>query len=85
MVDCATPFLAAPARNIGSSLAIASRFFLPIALRRSSACAPEKPASSLEMSIDCSWYRMTPYVGPMIGSRRSSAIETRSGLRLPRA
>ena len=32
-----------------------SRFFLPIALRRSSALAPEKPAISLAMSIACSW------------------------------
>ncbi len=44
-----------PSRNSGSSCAIAARFFLPIALRRSSARAPEKPAISLEICIACSW------------------------------
>ena len=49
-----------PLRNSGSSVAIASRFFLPIALRRSSALAPLKPASDLAICIACSWYRITP-------------------------
>ncbi len=44
-----------PATNSGSSFAIASRFFLPIALRRSSAFAPLNPASVLAICIDCSW------------------------------
>ena len=34
---------------------MAWRFFLPIALRRSSASAPEKPAIDLAICIDCSW------------------------------
>ena len=54
------PLAAQPARNSGSSKAIAARFFLPMALRRSSALAPLKPASSLEICMACSWYRMTP-------------------------
>ena len=81
----ACPDARQPSKNAGLSLAIASRFFLPIALRRSSAWAPLKPASCLEISIACSWYRMTPYVPPMIGSRRGSGICTDSGSRLPRA
>ena len=44
-----------PATKSGLSAAIASRFFLPIALRRSSALAPEKPASSVAICIACSW------------------------------
>ncbi len=44
-----------PAKNSGLSFAIASRFFLPIALRRSSAFAPLKPASVLAICIACSW------------------------------
>ena len=44
-----------PSKNSGRSLAIASRFFLPIALRRSSAFGPEKPASDLAICIACSW------------------------------
>ena len=82
-VSGATPEAWHPSTNSGLSLAIASRFFLPIALRRSSARAPENPASALEICMACSWYRITPYVGPVIGSRRSSGICTESGERLP--
>ena len=49
------PEAAQPSKNSGLSLAIASRFFLPIALRRSSALAPEKPAIVLAICIACSW------------------------------
>ena len=49
------PLARAPAMNSGFSFAIAARFFLPIALRRSSAFAPEKPAISLAIRIACSW------------------------------
>ena len=41
--------------NLSFIVAIRSRFFLPIALRRSSASAPEKPAIEREISISCSW------------------------------
>ena len=41
--------------NFFSILAIRSRFFLPIALRRSSDSAGVKPASFFEISINCSW------------------------------
>ena len=54
------PEAAQPWRNSGSSFAIASRFFLPIALRRSSALAPLNPPSDLAICIACSWYRITP-------------------------
>jgi hypothetical protein len=39
----------------------------------------------LEISMACSWYRITPYVPPTIGDRRGSGICTDSGSRLPRA
>ena len=55
----AVPLARQPSKNFGLSLAIASRFFLPIALRRSSACGPLKPAIDLAICIDCSWYRIT--------------------------
>src|SRR5215207_2860107 len=70
-----------PCTNSGLSCAIASRFFLPIALRRSSASGPEKPAIDLAICIDCSWYRITPLVGSVIGRRRSSMYVIVSGLR----
>ncbi len=41
--------------NLSFIVAIRSRFFLPIALRRSSASAPLKPAIVREISISCSW------------------------------
>ncbi len=41
--------------NLSFIVAIMSRFFFPIALRRSSAWAPENPASEREISISCSW------------------------------
>ena len=41
--------------NIGCIFAIRSRFFLPTALRRSSASAGLKPAICLAISISCSW------------------------------
>jgi hypothetical protein len=59
MTDSEVPLARAPSKNIGLSLAIASRFFLPIALRRSSACGPVNPATCLAICIDCSWYRIT--------------------------
>ena len=55
MTESAVPLAREPATNSGLSFAIASRSFLPIALRRSSAFAPEKPAISLAIRIDCSW------------------------------
>ena len=44
-----------PSRNLAFIVAIRSRFFLPIALRRSSASAGLKPAICLAISISCSW------------------------------
>ena len=41
--------------NLSFMVAIRSRFFLPIALRRSSAWAPEKPAIRRAICINCSW------------------------------
>ena len=41
--------------NLSFIVAISSRFFLPIALRRSSASAGLKPARSLAISMYCSW------------------------------
>ena len=49
------PDSARPARNLSSIVAIRSRFFLPTALRRSSASAGLKPAIRLAISINCSW------------------------------
>jgi len=54
VTDSVVPDARQPSKNSGLSLAIASRFFLPIALRRSSALAPLKPAISLEICIACS-------------------------------
>jgi hypothetical protein len=54
MTSSAVPDARQPATNSGWSFAIASRFFLPIALRRSSALGPEKPASDLAICIACS-------------------------------
>ena len=44
-----------PSMNLSFSDAIRAWIFLPIALRRSSASAGEKPAMCLAISIDCSW------------------------------
>ena len=62
------PFATQPSRNFVSSDAISERIFLPIALRRSSASAGEKPPRSLAICIDCSWYTVMPIVEPRIGS-----------------
>ena len=50
-----TPFAAQPSRNLSLRDAISLWIFLPIALRRSSASAGEKPASCLAISMYCSW------------------------------
>ena len=50
-----TPFCAQPSRNLSFREAISAWIFLPIALRRSSASAGEKPASSLAICMYCSW------------------------------
>ena len=55
MTSGAVPDSRQPSKNIGFSSAIAARFFLPIALRRSSARGPEKPAIDLAICIVCSW------------------------------
>ena len=49
------PRTAQPSMNLPSIVAIRSRFFLPTALRRSSASAGVKPPSCFEISISCSW------------------------------
>ena len=50
-----TSFAAQPSRNFPFSEAISEWIFLPIALRRSSASAGEKPARFLAISMYCSW------------------------------
>ena len=52
--------------------AISSTLFLPIALRRSSASAGEKPASDFAICMLCSWYTVTPYVRERVSLSRSS-------------
>ncbi len=51
----ATPRASAPATNFSFCSTIWSRFFLPIALRRTSASPIEKPATSTAICITCSW------------------------------
>ena len=55
MTFSAVPLARAPAKNSSFSEAIFARSFFPIALRRSSARGPLKPASVLAICIDCSW------------------------------
>ena len=49
------PFATQPSMNRSFSEAIREWIFFPIALRRSSASAGEKPAICLAISIDDSW------------------------------
>ena len=49
------PDLAQPSRNFSLRDAISSWIFFPIALRRSSASAGEKPPNFLAISRYCSW------------------------------
>ena len=50
-----TWFSRQPAMNLSFSDAMSEWIFFPIALRRSSASAGEKPASRLAISMYCSW------------------------------
>src|SRR5438874_10980135 len=70
------PFDAQPSRNFPLSEAISEWIFLPMAFRRSSASAGEKPATFFAISIDCSWYRLIPYVELLIYFCRSSMYVT---------
>jgi hypothetical protein len=49
------PLAAQPSRNFVLRDAISEWIFLPIALRRSSASAGEKPAICFAISMYCSW------------------------------
>ncbi len=80
-----TSCAAQPSRNLSFSDAISEWIFLPIALRRSSASAGEKPASCLAISRYCSWYTQIPCVTPVIPSRRGSMKVTASWPALRRA
>ena len=60
LITCSeVPVPRAPSKKRSLSEAIRWRSFLPIALRRSSASGPLKPAIALAICINCSWYRIT--------------------------
>ena len=50
-----TPLARAPSMNDSRILAMTFGSFLPMALRSTSACPSEKPASACAMRITCSW------------------------------